>query len=74
MYINDPHFLNQDVDANQPDFFDKTISGNLFNFSFVEISHEVEEMKKAEKKVKDEKFFGTHVDEAGKTLKKIFKK
>jgi len=74
MSSDDPQFLNKDTDGNQPDFFDKTISKNPFNFSSVGIFHEVEAMKKAEKKVGDEKFFGTHVDEAGKTLKKIFKK
>ena len=70
--MNDPNILNADTDANQPDFFDKNISENHFNFSLEEIFPEA----KAEKKVEDEdnRFFGTHIRETIKTFKEAFKK
>jgi len=67
--MDDPQILNKDVDANQPDFFDKKISVNLFNFSLFEIFHEAEAMED-----EDNRFFGTHIRETIKTFKEVFKK
>lgn len=69
MYMNDPNILNKDVDANQPDFFDETISGNM---PLKESSIEVIKEEKAIDE--DDRFFGTRVIEAKETLKKLFKK
>lgn len=66
--MDDPQILNNDTDANQLSFFDKTISEN-FNFSFDGIFHEAEVMKD-----EDNRFFGTHIRETIKTFKEVLKK
>ncbi len=69
MYMNDPNILNADTDANQPDFFDKNISENHFNFSLDEIFPRTEAMID-----EDNRFFGTHIRETIKIFKEAFKK
>ena len=74
MNIDDPQICNKNKDDSQPDCFDVTISENQFNFALIEEVYELEKIKKAEKKIEDEKFFGTHIAEAKNTLKKMLKK
>lgn len=69
MYLNDPHLMNDNVDANQPTIFGFAGSFNSFNY-ILDRPSDVEEPAVDE----DDRYFGTHIIEAKRIIKNVLKK